>query len=407
MVMLARHLPPVITGGVYRPLALMREMARRGWRITALSCPGTSTPTAAGRELRDRIPREVHLATWEWSSLDVSRRISPSLDGGFTEIRQIIDAAMAATEGAAPSLVHATGPTFAEFIAAMVLAQHWRVPYSLDYRDEWSGSPFEFVKLGNSDRFWESKALRHASLVTYTTEAQREHQLKLFPHLDRTLTAVVRNGWDAEAIRDAGEQKVEGTEGRALICYLGSLSEHCDVPEFLATLRGALDSHTELKTRIQFHFLGAKHEVEGRLLSRFEIPEVVRDVPQVPLTTAQALMRQSRALLLFNPPMLARCIPGKTYEYIASGNRILLYGEGGELQSLLSDYPPAILVRRGDSGALSQALWAISTSSGERFTDATLAERHSRARRAAEHVDLFERVIEAARESEAATPPRA
>ena len=407
LVLLARHLPPTIAGGAYRSLALMGELARRGWRITALSGPGSGAAGAAGPELHRRIPPDAELSAWQRSSLDVSRHASPSLDGGFTEIRQIIDAALTATGNKAPSLVHATGPTFAEFIAAMVLARHWKVPYSLDYRDEWSGSPFEFVKRGNSDRFWEDKVLRHASLVTYTTEGQRDHQLRAFPHLDHARTAVVRNGWDAEASRDADAREVAGTGGRARICYLGSLGEHCDVPEFLATLRGALDAHAELRTRMVIHFVGAKNQVEGRLLSGFDIPDVVRDVPQVPLTTAQAMMRRSRALLAFNPPRLARCIPGKTYEYIASGNRILLYGEGGELQNLLSEYPPAIPVPRGNSEALSQALWSIATSSGEAFTDASLAERYSTSRRAAEHVNLFERIIEAARGNEAASPPRA
>ncbi|HKP30024.1 MAG TPA: glycosyltransferase, partial [Gemmatimonadales bacterium] len=291
IVLLARHLPPTITGGVYRPLALMAEAERRGWRITALSGPGPGAPTAAGLELRNRFPASVRLVNWQWSSLDISHRVTPSLDGGFAHVQAIIDGALDAMPGESPHLIHATGPTFAEFIAAMVLARHWRIPYSLDYRDEWSESPFAFVHHGNSDRFWENRVLSRASLVTFTTEAQRDHQLKAFPILDRNITAVVGNGWDEEAAKGARHHEREGTSGRATVSYMGNLGLHCDLPEFLATLRGALDGRTDLKGRITIDFVGIKSDVEHRLLSSFGVPQVLRDLPQVPLTTAQAMMR--------------------------------------------------------------------------------------------------------------------
>jgi hypothetical protein len=406
MLLLARHLPPNITGGVYRPLALVNEAARRGWQVTALAGPAPAAPSAAGLELRGRFPGSVRLINWEWSALDVSRRASPTLDGGFTAILAMMEAARHALGREAPSVVHATGPTFSEFVAAMALANHWRVPYSLDYRDEWSESPFEFVRHGNSDRFWESKVLARASLVTFTTDAQREHQLKAFPGLNRGITAVVGNGWDEEAARVATPANAAPEPDQAVVGYIGNLGQHCDLPEFLATLRAALDAQPDLKRQVEIHFIGVKSDVERRLLSSFESHEVLRDMPQVPLSAAQAIMRRSRALLLFNPPLLARYIPGKAYEYIATGNRILLYGEGGELERLLADYPAAIRVHRGDVHGLSEALRAIATTDGAGRADPSMVERYSRLRRAAEHADLLERVIGAARESAAATPRR-
>jgi hypothetical protein len=335
----------------------------------------------------------------------VSRRVTPNVDGGFFNIHAIIDAALRAAQGESPDLILATGPTFAEFIAAMVLSNHWRIPYSLDYRDEWSESPFTFVHHGNSDRFWENQVLSRASLVTFTTEAQRDHQLRAFPSLDREITAVVGNGWDEEAANGAGRHDGEAVSGRATLSYMGALGQHCDVPEFLATLRAALDTRTELKGRIAIDFVGSKSDVERRLLGSFDEPEVLRDVPQVPLTTAQAMMRRSRALVLFNPPLLARYIPGKAYEYIATGNRILLYGEGGELDHLLSDYPAAIRVPRGDAKGLSEALSDIVGSNGHGRADPSLVDRYSRLRRAAEHADLLDRIISDSRGSEAASLP--
>ena len=113
----------------------------------------------------------------------------------------------------------------------------------------------------------------------------------------------------------------------------------------------------------------------------------------------------SSALLLFNPPLLARYIPGKAYEYLATGNRVLLYGEGGELDHLLSDYPAAIRVHRGDATGLSRALSDIAGSNGQGRADPALVDRYSRVRRAAEHADLLDRIISASRRNGAASPP--
>src|SRR5580765_8064517 len=126
MVLLARHLPPAINGGVYRPLALLDAATRRGWRVTAFSPPPVSTPTPAGLELRNRFPPDVRLISWQWSTLDVSYRLTPIVDGGFTTIGQMIATARAALGDSPPSMVLATGPSFAEFVGAMALAHHWR-----------------------------------------------------------------------------------------------------------------------------------------------------------------------------------------------------------------------------------------------------------------------------------------
>ena len=278
----------------------------------------------------------------------MSYRLTPDLDGGFTTIGQMIETARAALGDSPPSMVLATGPAFAEFVGAMALAHHWRVPFVLDYRDEWSESPFVFVHHGSSDRFWETRVIERAALVTFTTEAQREHQLKAFPGLRRERTAVVANGWDERASEAGNAEPARRASDRAIVGYLGNLGQHCDLPEFLATLRVALDGNPGLARRIGFDFIGMKPDTERRLLNAFETPGVVRDLPQVPLSAAQAAMRGCDALLLFNPPLLARYIPGKTYEYIAAGSRILLYGEGGS--SSRSSRP--IRPRYGCGGAM-------------------------------------------------------
>jgi len=73
---------------------------------------------------------------------------------------------------------------------------------------------------------------------------------------------------------------------------------------------------------------------------------------------------------------------------------------------LLSDYPAAIRVHRGDATGLSRALSVIATSNGAIHVDPALVDRYSRLRRAAEHADMLDRLIAVSRENEGASPPR-
>jgi hypothetical protein len=112
------------------------------------------------------------------------------------------------------------------------------------------------------------------------------------------------------------------------------------------------------------------------------------------LSEAQAIMRRSAALLLFNPPRLARYIPGKAYDYIATRSRIMLYGEGGELDRLLAEYPWALRVNRQDPGALLELLSRIPDRLGPVGSiPEELLTRISRARNAEQQVIALERFL--------------
>jgi len=58
--LLAWFFPPVVSGGTYRPLSLVRYGARLGWQFAVL---GSSRPTsAAGEHLLQRVPANVKVA---------------------------------------------------------------------------------------------------------------------------------------------------------------------------------------------------------------------------------------------------------------------------------------------------------------------------------------------------------
>lgn len=391
LLLLARFLPPAINGGIYRPTAVVATAARRGWRVTTVSSPLKGEPSPAGLELARSVPRTVRSIRFqEPAPADPSHRFSPRLSGGFETIEPIIQAARRECARSRPSLVMASGPPFAEFVAALVLSSEWEVPLVLDYRDEWTECPFPFVGVGNVDRFWEARCLSRAALVFFTTESQQAHQVRTFG-LDPARTRVVPNGWNDNVPSAAADHSLPGN--RATVSFLGHLAEHCDLGEFLATLQRAAAGDPALAQQIRVAFVGSKTVTERDHLAEFSPAELVLDVGHVPLSEAHGIMRTSAALLLFNPPRLARYIPGKAYDYIAARRRILVYGEGGELENLLQDYPLAIPVRRGDATGLADALRQVAAPLDQAVDD-EFVTRFSRVRSAELQIAALEHLLQ-------------
>lgn len=391
--MLARHLPPTVNGGVYRPLALLEEAARRGWEVTAVCDQPQPWHGRAGEELARRIPATVRVVRWEEALIDADPLNLPEVDGNFDTVATIVEASRRALGDRRPSLVLATGPTFVEFIAAMVLGTRYRVPYVLDYRDEWSECPFDFVHKGRSDRLWESRTLSKAALVTFTTEAQRQHQIETFPVLTQARSAVLPNGWDDLASGSAPASPPVEPGGVATVSFLGNLASYTFFPAFLSTLRDALALRPDLAGRVKLVFVGMKDPDAKDALTAFPVAGLLESVDQVPISEAQARMRRSDALLLLNPTSGARYITGKTFEYLAAGRPLLMYGGGGETGRLLSGYPAATIVPSGDAAGLATALDRIARRVPAPAVDPSFIKGMSRTERSRAHLDLLEAVI--------------
>jgi glycosyltransferase involved in cell wall biosynthesis len=125
---------------------------------------------------------------------------------------------------------------------------------------------------------------------------------------------------------------------------------------------------------------------------------------------AVALLRGSDLLFL---PMhdlpegeRTRTVPGKTYEYIASGRPILAALPAGDARDLLGGVPNTWLCRPRDVGCMVDAIrQALAMESGDRAVSEVAApyEREELARRLAETLDRVVKVdAEGRRRSEAA-----
>lgn len=396
LLLLAWWFPPKISGGVYRPLSFVRRACEAGWDVTVVAAPFKEAPSAAGKYLADQLAPQVQVLRLAPDRPVVSHKAFPRIDGEFLNVLSTFDLVHQELHSA-PSVVLPSGPPFHNFAAGWMLSRLYRAPLVLDYRDEWTECPFDFVKAGNVDLVWERRCLQSAYAVAMTTDSFIAHALARFPQLDSDRVHKVMNGWepaDMPAPRPAALLPAdEGSEQMIEIAYLGALGDHAPIAGLLAAAAELAAQAPALARRVVLRFVGDRSVKANLALDGFQYRDMLRLDAQVPKPQAMKIMQAAGALLIVNEPSLARYIPGKLFDYVASGSPIIVFGKGGEAARIVEELGAGIVIDSDTPGGLLDAVGRLSR--GELRTDAVRAQQwlaaHTRQASATLMLDLLEK----------------
>ena len=363
--LLAWALPPIINGGVYRPTSFLKYGSELGWRMSAISGPVTEDSGEAGRYLLDTIPEAVRIHRLDRPVLRPSWRFSPQLDGGFLNALATAQLAFRIFKDDPPAVVIASGPPFHNFVAAHFIARFFGAKLVLDYRDEWTEGMREFIQLGNVDRIWERKCLRCADAVVSAAQGFLDINLNAFSDLSPEKCHVLHNGWEPDEFESAkrGALHEPVPDARFVLSFVGRSGRFLSPRGFLADMDDVFARRPELRNRISVRFIGTQDEEALALLKDFQRshPVSMDITAEVPKIEAIRTMMKSSSLLLLNNKENARFLPGKIFEYVATGRRILLHGTGGAMGDIVSELGAGISVAEGDTVALELALTNLIT----------------------------------------------
>jgi hypothetical protein len=357
--------PGTVTGGQL-PAFLARHAVRSGWRVTVLCGPTPHAPSSRGQTALRLLPEAVRVirATGHADAAGfhplLPYKVSPEIDGGFSQGVAMTHAGLRALRHDPPSHVLATGPTFNNFLSGRRLALKFGARLALQYRDEWTVMQPTFVTCSERSPDDEQRCLASADLVTFVTEGKAEIYRKAFPLLEQKRILVASNGWDPDILKEAkdGTSHLAHLSGKLVIAFTGRVTEEIPIQPFLLLLADVLDADPELSTTVVLSITGDQTNTTRAQLQAFRArhPAALDERPGVSQTTATEILREASVLLLLNNTRYAGVVPLKTFDYMVAGTPILAFGDTGEAGRIVSGTGAGVTVSTTEATGLRESL---------------------------------------------------
>lgn len=237
--------------------------------------------------------------------------------------------------------IFVTSPPYSVLIPTVYLANKYGVPVVIDFRDEWSFSRDQWENAPKNplarfiDSYFEGYVLRNCTKFTAATQSYVDGILQRHPDLSKQKGSAITNGYDTDDILDiAPSRKNEKIE----FVYTGTVWNATSLRSFMNALDMIVSEKPGLLEQISVRIIGRVVDSEldyfygsagacVTLVGYIEHKEVILEMVQ-----ADVLI-----LSLSDLPGAERIIPGKAFEYLATGKHILTIVPEGETKRLINN----------------------------------------------------------------------
>ncbi|MBL8734585.1 MAG: glycosyltransferase [Planctomycetes bacterium] len=379
VLLLAHYFPPDGGPGAQRPRSFARHLPGLGVRCTVLT---RAVPAQRGDF--DPADAEGLDAVREADVVRAAATTWPELHGALLQAGERLDAADR------PDIVLATMSPFQLAPVALELGRRFGVPTVLDLRDPWA---LDGVLDYRSRWHWRRAfagmraALTAADGVIANCEESRRAIVAAMPSL-RERTVAIPNGWDA--LDFAGPAPVVEpspvlrlVHGGSFLCselYAGERPlrrllgwlRHRPEPidprgrtpaPLLAALRHLRERGDPAGSAVRLVIVGRPDAALRRCVAESGVADLVELTGYLPHAATVRCLREADALFLtlhgLPAGRRARIVPGKTYEYLASGRPLLAALPAGDARDLVASAPHTFLADPCDPESLAAAVVAL------------------------------------------------
>ncbi len=226
-----------------------------------------------------------------------------------------------------------TGPPHSLHLIGLELKQRSNIKWMADFRDPWTTIGYhKQLKLSRSSAQkhlqLESKVLQNADAIVVTSENTK----KEFLTKTSVPISVVTNGYDSHHI--ARPEK----DGTFTISHIGSLLSERNPKQLWQALRELCEAHAYFRSAFQLKLIGVVSEDVLQTLTDFQLQPYLENQGYVSHDEAIRAQMSSQVLLLIeiDSEDTKVIIPGKLFEYMASGTPILALGpQGSDVEQIL------------------------------------------------------------------------
>lgn len=340
---------------------LVRLIKRALGRPVAAPLPDVAVQTAAQAttrqaQSRDGIISKV-MACWDY----LAKYYVLIPDDLLLWKRPAVSRGLGAIDAFRPDVILATAPCFTDLLIGRELSARSGVPWVADYRDLWTGDVLrEWVPRWRRviELAMERRALRSASAIIAVSEPKTQVLASRLGGGDRFHTFT--NGYDEDEFNAVVPEAYH--QGPIRVVYAGRLFKNRRGYEVMEAVGELLTTNPELKERVRFEYYGGiepeiRREID-KVLDRYGAHELFQFSPDVPYARSKALQKGADALLLIvdGGETSSGVIPGKLFEYIASGRPIVCIASPGATTEIIARGGLGWSVTPGDTQGLKRIL---------------------------------------------------
>jgi hypothetical protein len=373
VLMLAYYFPPLAGVASERAVALARGLLNFGWEPTVVTAergfyhrtsdePDAGVPVVRTRSLElSRLVRGAYTSATNVESQDSATTVRPVQAGrAGRHLRRLVrdwlyipDAQIgwlpfAVSEGnrqlrngGGASVLLSTSVPFTSHLAAMRLAQRWRLPWVAEFRDPWSTAWWPDQTESTSRRrlnaALERRIVASADHVVVTSESTLDEMVRAHSGLDPDRISVVTNGFVPSPVR---EQPKSGQPME--LAYAGGVTAGEDLEPILQALDRV---HTRFPGAFRLRVLGPSDPWIRSPTGAAGPSWLVLEGVASPAAAREAVLGSSAVLLVQRHPAYWSTLPGKAFEYIGSRRPIVaVIAPERELAAMLRAHSDARIV---------------------------------------------------------------
>lgn len=394
VLVIAYYFPPIAASGSMRPLGFCRYLRDYGWQPRVL----TTTPQSVYPSINvdsslldqvpnsiqlDRVPHEtpeaVLLRCLEMSrelrhrmftsknksmvSARLSQAVAPNPFGTYRRLRKIVlewalsfpDAQcfwlkravrrlwnIAPTEY--PDAVFATAGPWTSLLVGKALAKKFGVPFVADFRDPWTHNPnrqqFSAALFERHKRL-EKEICKWAVKIIANTDELTAQFRRDYPGCDGKFITIT-NGFDDRGWTQAEDSLDIGfvtpaDSATIELSHFGTIYGNRDPFPLMLALDSLLEEKRICSDQLRVRLIGdwfVENTKCNILAEKLEKHGLLNRSPTVPHNICLEQMASAQVLLVLQPAYPLQ-VPGKIYEYIATGRPIVVIGGEGATASLI------------------------------------------------------------------------
>lgn len=344
--MIAYYFPPVGCGGVQRTVKFVKYLPRFGWEpavVTVKDKVYKKTNREIDKTFLKYIPKGTHIV--RTNSIDLKKVSSTikaqeessskrlSIKSVVNEIGGLLinpDAQMpwipiAAWEGYKLiskykiDMIYSTANPWSDHIVGAILCKVTGIPWVADYRDAWNLHPYvtQPSKIRKKiHMFLEKKILQYANRTIFTTDGTRNDYKRVFGN-GKFVT--IQNAFDPDDFISVRSKKSH----QFTILYSGNIWPYTKPSFFINVVSQWLKKIPEARRQFSIDILGRYDRETKLLIDRHGLQDVIRLHGYLPHRKSISFLLGADVLLMTLDEGGETVIPGKVFEYLASGKTIL------------------------------------------------------------------------------------